>query len=159
MGRTPSPPDEALASQVPAAEPLEQAQDAARELASAGDSASDPGASAQREVDLFTKEASAEVRAGRTVAREGREFKIRGLRRGLAAFFEQAFIPRPITVRFLIKVDGEGTPLLIEVNKSSGSELLDQTIRKDLFNSWFDPDPTGDGKDVGKPFYFSLRIE
>lgn len=161
VGRTPSPPDDAVAAQLPVSvDPDTQPARPARELASAAaPAATDPGPPSEREVDLFTQEASADWRAGQTVAREGREFKIRGLRRGLAAFFEQAFLPRPITIRFLIKVDAEGTPLLIEVEKSSGSDLLDQTIRKDLFNSWFDPDPSGDGKDVGKPFHFSLRIE
>ena len=159
QGRTPNPPEDTVAAQMPAIKGADSPQPAPRELASNTPAATDPGPPSEREVDLFTQEASADYRAGQTVAREGREFKIRGLRRGLAAFFEQAFLPRPITVRYRIKVDAQGTPVLIEIARSSGSELLDQTIRKDLFNSWFDPDPSGDGRDLGKPFYFSLRIE
>lgn len=120
--------------------------------------ATDPGAAADREVDLFTKEAFAEYRAGRAVARDGREFKIRGLRRGLAAFVEQAFLPRPIVVSFELLVDKDGTPIDVRIAKSSGSDVLDQQLRKDLFNSWFDPDPSGTGQDLGKPFRFTIRI-
>jgi hypothetical protein len=121
-------------------------------------SATDPGAPADREVDLFTKEASLEYRAGQAIARDGREFKIRGLRRGLAAFLEQAFLPRPIVVRYVLRVDKTGTPIEVLIDKSSGSGMLDQQIRKDLFNSWFDPDPSRTGRDLGKPFRFTIRI-
>ena len=110
-------------------------------------------------MDLFSKEASVDYRAGRAVARNGRDFKLRGLRRGLSAFIEQAFLPRPIVVSFRIKLDVEGNPVDVKVEKSSGSNVLDQTLRKDLYNSWFDPDPTGDGTDAAKPFLFTLRIE
>lgn len=122
------------------------------------DAASDPGPEAGREVDLFTREASAEYQAGRAVAREGREHKLRGLRRGLSAFLDLGFLPRPIEVRFRIEVDEEGTPLEVDVVESSGSDAVDQALRKALFNSWFEPDPSGTGRDLGKPFHFTLRI-
>ncbi len=120
--------------------------------------ATDPGPAADREVDLFTQEAFADFQAGEAVARDGRAVKIRGLRRGLAAFVDLGFLPRPIVVRFRIVVDEEGTPLEVEIQKSSGAEALDHAIRKELFNSWFDPDPSGTGRDLGKPFHFTLRI-
>ena len=118
----------------------------------------DPGAPRRREVDLFTKEAFADYRAGQAIAREGREFRIRGMRRGLAAYWDQAFLPRPVAVRFVIRVDAEGAPLEVRIEQSTGSEALDQAIRKELFNSWFDPDPSGTGADLGKPFKFTIRF-
>lgn len=157
----PAPPQQSTVAITPAPRsPIEPQQPARQHADSAADAtaATDPGAAADREVDLFTKEAFAEYRAGRATARQGREFKIRGLRRGLAAFVEQAFLPRPIVVSFELLVDKDGTPIDIRVEKSSGSDVLDQQIRKDLFNSWFDPDPSGTGRDLGKRFRFTIRI-
>ena len=121
-------------------------------------SASDPGPAAGREVDLFARDASADFRAGQAVARSGRDHKIRGIRTSLRAFFEGAYLPRPTLVRFRVRLDDQGTPLEVTVEQSSGSRALDEALRKTLFNSWFDPDPSGRGQDMGKPFRFTIRI-
>lgn len=120
--------------------------------------ATDPGPAAGREVDLFSKDASTVLRAGSAESREGRDHKIRGLRRSLNAFLDSLFLPRPIRARYLITLDDQGTPTLIDVIDSTGSKSLDLAIRRQLFNSWFDPDPSGDGADFGRPFHFSITI-
>lgn len=143
----------------PAEAPVEApAEDDPAEPAEAKEAATDPGPADGREVDLFAKEASTVLRAGSAESREGRDHKIRGLRRSLNAFLDSLFLPRPIRARYLITLDDEGTPTLIDVVDSTGSKALDLAIRRQLFRSWFDPDPSGDGTDLGRPFHFSIVI-
>lgn len=150
----PQQPPSAMAGE---AEPTQEA-DASESTDDSEQVSTDPGPASGREVDLFAQEASTILRAGSAEAREGRDHRIRGLRRSLNAFLDSFFLPRPIRAKFLIILDEEGTPTLIEVAESSGSRSLDLAIRRQLFKSWFDPDPSGDGSDLGRPFHFSLAI-
>ena len=155
---TPNASPEALPAQ-PAPTPPPPSPPAAPSAdAAPSEAATDPGRDADNEVDLFATDATADFRDGATVAQEGRNFEISGLRQGLASFLDLVYMPRPVVLRFRIRLDAGGTPLSVDVAQSSGSRSLDETVKKALYRSWFDPDPGKTGRLAGRAFTFTLRI-
>lgn len=134
------------------AEPAEQTTVAAADTEA--DLSEDEG-SADRASQLFAEESSAVWVNGRAVAQEGRDHKIAARRAGLATFAGQMQLPRPTVIGFLVTVDRDGTPTSVTVKRSSGVAAVDDHFRLRLLESWFDPDPTGDGEALGKPFPFT----
>lgn len=92
-----------------------------------------------------------EVRSGKTVSREGIDFKLRGLRTGLSAYFGGAFLARDTRFGVRIVVDGQGTPLNVEIVQSSGNNAIDRELRTMFYNSWFDAE-------ANEPFTFTLVL-
>ena len=137
--------------------PLPPTPPAAKSSAAAA--ASDPGPDAGNEVDLFAKDVSAEFRAGEVKARRGRKFTIRGLRQGLAAYTDLAYMARPVVIRLRLELDEGGTPLSVQVERSSGSRSLDEAVRKAFYRSWFEPDPKHAPGRGGEPFLFTMSFE
>ncbi len=92
-----------------------------------------------------------EAQSGRTVSQEGLDFKLIGLRAGLTAMREGAFLAPDTRYTARIEVDDTGTPLKVQMLRSTGSDAVDRVIHKLLFNSWFDHAP-------GEPFEFTLVL-
>jgi hypothetical protein len=98
------------------------------------------------------RETRAVVQAGRVVSQEGIDFKLVGLRAGLTAYLDRAFLAGEVRVTLEIVVDEEGTPLRADVVTSSGRTSIDSAIQETFFNSWFGADP-------GEPFRFTLVLK
>ncbi|MEL7239016.1 MAG: hypothetical protein AAGK78_09140 [Planctomycetota bacterium] len=107
-----------------------------------------------RFMQLFAEETTMTWVNGRVVAQAGRDFKIAPRRTGLATFAGAIRLPPNTRLRFIITTDKDGRPLSVVVDKSSGRQAVDEHFRQQLLESWFEPDPTGDGSAIGVPFAF-----
>ena len=92
-----------------------------------------------------------DARTGKTVGRDGVDFKPVGLRTGLTATIDRAFMPRGTRVVTRILVDDAGVPLTIIVTRGSGSKAVDEALRRSMFQWWFGADPS-------EPFTFVIVL-
>lgn len=145
-------PPPAPVSSPPAPEPSE-APESPPAVAEGPDNPSPP-AQDDRDSSATSKdgpEVVVEAKSGKTVSREGIDFKLRGLRTGLSAYFGGAFLAGDTRFGVRIVVDDSGTPLNVEVIQSSGNDAIDRELRTMFYNSWFDAAPN-------EPFTFTLVL-
>ena len=96
--------------------------------------------------DLFSEELDIEMRAGRLVARSGREVKFASPRINLAARADAVTINFPVRLRLRIEVDETGTVRRVTLLNSSGSASIDRAIELSVYETWIEP-----AKRDGKP--------
>lgn len=89
--------------------------------------------------DPFSTKHAVEIGAGGVKARGGREFRIVRPRIDLAFRAEVTRLGTPLGMSFQITLDAKGRPETVEIVRSSGSDVIDRTIRLSLFDAWFEP--------------------
>ena len=117
----------------------------------------DPAPKSDSEVDAFSVLGSAQFREGRVTVRSGRQVKTRRPKIGLAG---QIDLSQRSTSQVLLKVaiDETGKVTNVEVAKSSGSNEIDQPCRVAMYEWWFEPKRTADGRAVPDVFQFGISF-
>lgn len=98
--------------------------------------------------------ATVDFRTGRTISGGKLDFKPHFDRASLGAFVDLGSGFHGSRVTLDVTIDATGTPTLVTVRDSSGSNAVDQFVTRSLFRWWFNPEQA----EPGKPFPFSVRV-
>jgi len=98
----------------------------------------DPAPKSDSEIDPFSQNSSAEIRAGKMVVRSGRKAKLTRPRMSLAGFWDGVGLGRA-AVTMKLTIDPDGKVIRAEVLQSSGSNEIDNPIGLEAYNWWFEP--------------------
>lgn len=132
---------EALASAPQAPQIAEQVEQRAQQTPPSEPSKApgDPAPLSDRDSDAFGPAAAVELRAGKVMARAGRQFKFARPQHNLAGYVDAATIEFPATINLSIEIDVSGSPRRVIVTRSSGSSSIDRAVELAAYESWFEP--------------------
>jgi TonB family protein len=117
----------------------------------------DPAPQADGEIDPFSKTYSAEFRTGRTRVQIGRKHKLTRPRVLLAG--QMDLIGRAnARVVLAIRTDASGKVTTVAIEKSSGSQNVDQPALVAAYDWWFEPPKDAAGRPLPDGFLFTLSF-
>jgi TonB family protein len=122
-----------------------------------GGTGADPAPQGDSEVDPFSVLGSAEFRAGKVTVRAGRQVKTRRPKIQLAGMVD-LFENSQAQVVLRVSVDATGKVTDAQVSRSSGSNELDQPCRVAMYEWWFEPKKSADGKPIPDVFQFAINF-
>jgi TonB family protein len=125
----------AISSPPPAPNPAAAHEAAASASARPGE----PAPQLESESDAFAKEGSVKFQRGKTDVQFGRKHKLVRPRFDLAVQQDVLTMRLPITLVLKLRLDGDGNVAAADVEKSSGSKLLDHAVKVTAFKWWFEP--------------------
>lgn len=111
--------------------------------------AADPAMQSDSESDAFSTLGGIEFRDGRIESRLGRAFKSVRPQLSLAARIElMSLAEKRIVLK--IAIDATGKVKMVDVLRSTGSDLIDQPVKLVLYEWWFEPAKGPDGQAVAE---------
>ncbi|HEX8325015.1 MAG TPA: energy transducer TonB [Tepidisphaeraceae bacterium] len=118
-----------------------------------------PMPQSDQDSDPFAKEQTLEFKAGRVVARQGRQVKFARPRTNLSAMVEAAEISFPARLRLRVSIDATGRVREAVVATSSGSSSIDRAFVLAAYESWFEPAKDAAGKPVADQMTYTIILE
>ncbi len=103
----------------------------------------------QTDSDLFSDVMDVEVRAGKMLARKGREVKLKRPKFNLTILADSATLSFPASCLLRVTIDEAGFVRRVQFAKSTGSASLDRAIEVAMYDSWIQPQ-TRNGQTVGQ---------
>jgi len=94
---------------------------------------------ADRDADAFSSKEGMDFNRGGLSARGGREFKFRRPEVDLAFRADVTKMGLPIGTLLRVRIDKTGSPLRVDVVRSSNSLTIDQNVKVAAYASWFEP--------------------
>ena len=107
------------------------------------------------ESDAFSMLGGIEFRDGRMESRLGRAFKSVRPRLSFAAQLDLMSISEPRIV-LKISIDASGKVTSVDVVRSTGSTLIDQPVKVSMYEWWFEPPTTADGRQRAETFVLPI---
>ncbi len=122
-------------------------------VASASGAPGEPAPQLDSESDAFSKEGSVKFQHGKTDVQFGRKHKLIRPRLDLAVQEDLLTMRLPIKLVLKLRLDNDGNVAASDVEKSSGSKLLDHAVKVTSFKWWFEPKKS---KDTPDEFLFTI---
>jgi hypothetical protein len=114
----------------------------------------DPAPMSDSEIDLFSRNAVVEFRQGKAVPQFGRKATLTRPRIPLAGAIDAFAMGRAVRITLVLKTDEKGQVVNARVARGSGSNEIDNPVRREAYNWTFDP---GD-KDHPFPSEFPIVV-
>lgn len=137
----------------PAAAPAPAPAQAHEAVASASGAPGEPAPQLDSESDAFSKEGSVKFQHGKTDVQFGRKHKLIRPRFDLAVQDDLLTMRLPVKLVLKLRLDADGNVAASDVEKSSGSKLLDHAVKVTSFKWWFEPKKS---KDTPDEFLFTI---
>jgi TonB family protein len=137
----------------PAPAPAPSPAQAHEAIAAASATPGEPAPQLDSESDAFSKEGSVKFQHGKTDVQFGRKHKLIRPRFDLAVQDDLLTMQLPIKLVLKLRLDGKGNVAAADVEKSSGSKLLDHAVKVTSFKWWFEPKKS---KDTPDEFLFTI---
>ncbi|HTL29158.1 MAG TPA: TonB family protein [Tepidisphaeraceae bacterium] len=118
--------------------------------------AGEPAPQLPSETDPFAKAGSVKFERGRTDVQFGRKHKLIRPRFDLAVQQDLLAMRFPITLVLKLRLDGDGNVAAADVEKSSGSTVLDHAVKITAFKWWFEPKKSKEASP--DEFLFTIRF-
>jgi hypothetical protein len=115
----------------------------------------DPAPQADSEIDVFSKAPSVVFRAGKMSVQYGRKCKLTRPKVPLVGQWDGVALGRA-AVTLHLTLDETGHVIRATIDKSSGSSDIDNPIRLESYNWWFEPRRNVDGQLIDTDFPFTV---